>query len=376
MTKPGSDFKDRLFEILRAMPPMDDPANRKLLARGLPPGPVGAIDFYSTKHASLYSIVEAADGMGQLIDSGVWALVIVARNALIFAQGTEPGAQIQAMLAELETRQSPDELAPIPEVIIGEDQKLPIRFLEMGLAAAKSVAKVLVPRIIGGVRQQGRVPGGTGTGWLIAPGLLLTNYHVIEARIPREEPRATEADFRAQATASAAWFAYDAEGGAYWEYALTELIRCDPRLDYALLRVAPDPASGGPRPLSDWGTLGLVDSRPSLSRGDRLNIIQHPNGGPKRLAIRSNFFFDRLSTAGQPDRLRYLTDTEPGSSGSPVFDDFWRVVALHHASVPVPNTTYKGEVVKYNNQGIEIHSILDHLPDATRREINAAQGWA
>jgi len=30
-------------------------------------------------------------------------------------------------------------------------------------------------------------------------------------------------------------------------------------------------------------------------------------------------------------RIYYLADTESGSSGSPVFDDSWRLVAIHHA---------------------------------------------
>ena len=32
--------------------------------------------------------------------------------------------------------------------------------------------------------------------------------------------------------------------------------------------------------------------------------------------------------------LHYRTDTAPGSSGSPVFNDQWEVVALHHSGVP------------------------------------------
>ena len=32
--------------------------------------------------------------------------------------------------------------------------------------------------------------------------------------------------------------------------------------------------------------------------------------------------------------MHYETDTAPGSSGSPVFNDQWEVVALHHSGVP------------------------------------------
>lgn len=91
-------------------------------------------------------------------------------------------------------------------------------------------------------------------------------------------------------------------------------------------------------------------------------------------AIRSNYYVGLVSTSDQPARIQYLTDTEPGASGSPVFDDNWHVVALHHASVKVPESQYKGEVIKYNNQGIEIHAIIDDLKQDIRAEIQKAQG--
>ena len=130
------------------------------------------------------------------------------------------------------------------------------------------------------------------------------------------------------------------------------------------------------RPLSDSG---IPPGRPraaELKRGSRLNIIQHPQGDSKRIAIRSNFYFDFHSTAQEPDRLRYLTDTEPGSSGSPVFGDDWRVVALHHAAVAIPEEKYRGEVIKYNNQGICMAAIMMDLPSPISREIGGAQGWS
>jgi V8-like Glu-specific endopeptidase len=112
-----------------------------------------------------------------------------------------------------------------------------------------------------------------------------------------------------------------------------------------------------------------------LCKGDRLNIIQHPRGTSKRIAIRSNFFVDRLNTAEEPSRIRYLTDTEPGASGSPVLDDNWQVLGLHHAAIPVPESQYRGRTIKYNNQGIAVSAILADLEPVLRREIAVAQGW-
>jgi hypothetical protein len=47
-----------------------------------------------------------------------------------------------------------------------------------------------------------------------------------------------------------------------------------------------------------------------------VSIIQHPSGERKQLALRENQLIDVLE-----DFLHYRTDTAPGSSGSPVFND-------------------------------------------------------
>ena len=59
-----------------------------------------------------------------------------------------------------------------------------------------------------------------------------------------------------------------------------------------------------------------------------VNIIQHPRGRPKEVALQDN----RVVKVDHVV-VHYSCDTEPGSSGSPVFDNQWRLVALHHASV-------------------------------------------
>ena len=89
----------------------------------------------------------------------------------------------------------------------------------------------------------------------------------------------------------------------------------------------------------------------------------------KQIAIRRN---DCVGIK-DGDEFCYLTDTLPGSSGSPVFNDDWQVVGLHRASQMLPEKVYmKGETIKYNNVGIRIHAILRHLPEALRAEIAAA----
>ena len=89
----------------------------------------------------------------------------------------------------------------------------------------------------------------------------------------------------------------------------------------------------------------------------------------KQIAIRRNDCVG-IKDGGE---FHYLTDTLPGSSGSPVFNDDWLVVGLHRASQTLPEKVYmKGETIKYNNVGTQIHAILRHLPAALRAEIAAA----
>ena len=144
-------------------------------------------------------------------------------------------------------------------------------------------------------------------------------------------------------------------------------------------------------PLSSWGTLNVVRMHPQLLPGTRLNIIQHPGGRVKEVALRSNFC---VGTIAETSRLHYLSDTEGGSSGSPVMDDDWQVVALHRAWEHYAHY-YKGQPIRFANLGLQyaapskfaekvvatinegvlIHSILHDLPEPLRKEIGAGQGW-
>jgi len=54
-----------------------------------------------------------------------------------------------------------------------------------------------------------------------------------------------------------------------------------------------------------------------------------------------------------PTRLYYVTDTEGGSSGSPVFNDDWCVIALHRAGM----VDDAQRLVKNANQGVPLTAI-------------------
>src|SRR5262249_55599345 len=98
-------------------------------------------------------------------------------------------------------------------------------------------------------------------------------------------------------------------------------------LDFALLLLA-TPA-GKAR-----GWLSLPARDDVLPEKSPLIIVQHPLGGPIKLAIDTEAV---LPTPGAPDRprLRYATNTDAGSSGSPCFTMDWQLVALHHYGDPI-----------------------------------------
>jgi endonuclease G, mitochondrial len=244
-------------------------------------------------------------------------------------------------------------------------------FFERAMSVARGVARLMLPRVLhGATLGQGCT---FGTGWLIAPGLLMTNHHVVEAR-DSDEPPATYEDMCAQVKDILVWFDfYQEQAGASVECRGAELVAFSKPLDYALIRL-----KDGQR-IADRKLLAVMTSKPSLKTGDHLNIVQYPQGGPLKYAIRNNYYV--RSHPAKEHVLHYLTDTESGSSGSPVLNDAWRVLALHHAATPVAPRKYdmqmqglsQKETVNYYNEGIALYQIMEDLPESVKQEIQRGQ---
>ena len=191
-----------------------------------------------------------------------------------------------------------------------------------------------------------------GTGWLIGPNHVITNHHVIDARSPGEAD-AGVADFRLQALGATVEFDYDDLALPTVEYGVAELVANDRRLDFAVLKLAP----GGPpldrKPLPLVGAPIVLDPKQVLP----VNIIQHPGGETKQIAIRNN-------AVAQIDGidLAYFTDTNGGSSGSPVCNDRWQVLALHKAAVKHKTAfQFQGRDTVWVNVGTPIELIVAQL---------------
>lgn len=266
------------------------------------------------------------------------------------------------------------------EKIVHQDDMLPIAFLAGGVTAARSVCRLVVPVYVNGtplVDITGQPRRGYGSGWLVTADLVMTNHHVVNNRSGAED--ASEADLRRQAQASIAEFDYDAAGCDPATVAIKEIVAWSPRggpLDYAIVRLAVPQDQRHPLPIMAEQLVVSPDepTRPVV------NIIQHPgrhgDGSMtmyKMVSCRNNLVF-----RAEGPNLWYFTDTLAGSSGSPVCNDDWRVVALHKRWDKIDGVNYQGKQTAVANAGTQLAAILDDLKQReelhpVRDEILAAQ---
>ncbi len=235
------------------------------------------------------------------------------------------------------------------EQVIGLDDSLPIVVLKNAIAQSASVGRIVD-------NTPARQPMGTGA--LVGEGLLLTNYHVLP-----------QAD---QAAAAKIQFGYDELDSIVDEYDLDPSTwESSPyrepgdggvdeaHLDFSLVGVKPN--NNGPA-FQHWGKTEFPIDPPRIEPGDDVFIVQHPRGEPKRVSMVHNEI-----VATTDHCILYTSDTDFGSSGSPVCDYTWRMVALHHArtSVKVDGTTSEA------NEAVRLSSILSALSADSRNRLLA-----
>jgi endonuclease G, mitochondrial len=244
------------------------------------------------------------------------------------------------------------------ERVFQTNNLLPIAYLEQGTKVSQAIGRVII-------NDADRRTRGYGTGFLVSPQLLLTNNHVLPDRDTAINSRI---EFNYQTALGGV-----PQSSTEFELDPAAFFVTDARLDYSLVAVKSQSTSG--LGLSQFGWLPLIAAQGKIIIGEFVNIIQHPNGDRKQIALRENMLIDVL-----PDFLQYQTDTSPGSSGSPVFNDQWEVIALHHSGVPKRNQqnqilALNGQVWQAGdgdqqvawlaNEGIRISRIVQHLQQQT-----------
>lgn len=179
----------------------------------------------------------------------------------------------------------------------------------------------------------------TGTGFFIAPNTILTNHHVLYDY---------KDNLRCMRRVNA-WVDYEVDRND--PSRRPDVYECDVESidgeyehDWAIIRTQ--------KPLSSTYPIMNLRPRKPVEVNDYVYIIQHPEGRPKVIALHHN----NVSFADE-NRVQYNTDTLQGSSGSPVCNQYWEVVALHRQWEP---EVVAGET-KYRNEGTNIDRVVEGL---------------
>ncbi|MCI0748883.1 MAG: serine protease [Verrucomicrobia subdivision 3 bacterium] len=209
-----------------------------------------------------------------------------------------------------------------------------------------------------------------GTGFLVGPDAVLTNYHVMQPIIDDVGKAAAvilRFDYKKLRNGQDSW-GVPAKLHADWlidhsKFSPAEKQGKTPdippptpdELDYTLVRLserlgdAPIKSEAPASPRRGW--VRVPDGGPPLSPDMPLVILQHPNCAPLKMALDTKAL---MALNANGTRVKYATNTEPGSSGSPCFDLNWNLVALHHyGDAAFGHPPY--------NQGIPIAAIRQRL---------------
>jgi hypothetical protein len=190
-----------------------------------------------------------------------------------------------------------------------------------------------------------------GTGFLIAPSIVLTCHHVLPD---------LETARRGTIT-----FDYQREADGTFGLATTVKLRpddffvTDQELNFtAVARESSLPARPA-IPLVGDGTTRV---------GEPLSIFHHPQAGPLRLSLG-----DAQVRHVMEKHFRHDTNTQPGSSGAPLLDSGLRLVGLQHASRRLDGGGYINEAIRASAILAvleQIHPALFSRPD----DLDASEG--
>ena len=239
---------------------------------------------------------------------------------------------------------------PTPEkahlqAVLGVDGPRTFEWWRMGLRRAASVAAV-----------RRRLGGRIGTGFLMRSrdlGLdvadevvFVTNFHVINQNGVSPGIRPQEAEIRFEVADSSPTFLVE------------QILWSSPTdvCDTTVLRL-----SG---PVGALETLPVAEELPALDAHARVFVIGYPGGRELAFSFEDNELLDHEGPpGGRPPiagvcRVHYRAPTEGGNSGSPVFNEQWEVVALHHKGGKVGMPRLNGLPGTYSaNEGIAVRGV-------------------
>ncbi|HEY9432485.1 MAG TPA: trypsin-like peptidase domain-containing protein [Blastocatellia bacterium] len=222
-----------------------------------------------------------------------------------------------------------------------------------------------------------------GSGFLIAPDLVMTNYHVVEPFLAVDpqtkeikqngpgnqiffffdylsapQPRVPPGDVSHTSlvvTAAEKWLEYAREL-LPGDGAAKPPLKVNKEFDYAVIRLArrvgdrPARRGGGAK----RGYLNLPKGKIDvLSMNRRILVFQHPQAAPQQFDIGD---FVQMDPSGT--RVWYSVSSAHGSSGGAAVDSEGQLFALHNAEVQAAVAVANGKRV---NQGVRIDTIAEDL---------------
>lgn len=213
--------------------------------------------------------------------------------------------------------------------ILGINNLKQISWLQRTLDVSSSVCRILTPN-------------GFGTGFLIGNDRLMTNNHVIPTP---ETANQSIAEFNYQQDTTGKYLQ------SFRFHLSADLFTTSPKdeLDYSIVGFAPNTNLSI---LENWGYLEINPNANPIPT-EHVIIVQHPNGGLKQIVLTGNQVVN-----SKAQYLFYTTDTMPGSSGSPVFNDLLQVIAIHHAFAGIKQDQRGNN--HYANEGILMSKIRSH----------------
>jgi lysozyme family protein len=257
-----------------------------------------------------------------------------------------PGGNLQLSAEDVRRLRSAPPFDTRLEAVLGIEGPRNYQWWKTGLERAASVASV-----------RRRLGGRVGTGFLVRAGdlrlqppealLLLTNFHVINENglSPGIRPRDAEVVFESVDAGRV----YGANR-IVWSSGVEQCDACVVEMGAPIAGIAPMPVD---------------PDLPSLEAKPRVYIIGHPGGRDLAFSFQDNELLDHEGPPqGHPQipgvcRVHYRAPTEGGSSGSPVFNDSWQVIALHHKGGQVGMPRLNGLPGSYAaNEGIAIQSLV------------------
>jgi V8-like Glu-specific endopeptidase len=239
---------------------------------------------------------------------------------------------------------------PVLEKVFGEDSFKTFQWFNTGISMCFSVARIGV-----------ELAKGHGTGFLIKGSHLLekwgeelylvTNSHVVSLHQDHQSLRPEEIVVIFEAM------------NPNVEFRNFEVIWSSPsnELDTCILRFSKEDQIRLNR-LSEKLQLYEPNVRlPAINSSppQKIYVIGHPNGGTLQISFQDNILIDH----DEISKIHYRTPTEGGSSGSPVFNQQWGLIGLHHAgSTAMPRL--KGNPGIYEaNEGIWFQAIIKKIKD-------------